>query len=205
MAVKESLKFNYFQIKSNITDETIDLRGGTPVIEYRESVFSPYVEVTGYLADTGNTVPDKDDSREAVGLLDGEFGEGTEEILFEIEDAQGKKVSFTKSSGLRLATVTSAKQSFQAQTYTLTAVGKEAFDNTMFLNRCRMQYSGKISKLVSNIFKYDLKSANEIDIDETMNTYHEWGNERYPFQMILDLQKLAIPILQTSEGKKATG
>ena len=205
MAVKESLKFNYFQIKSNITDETIDLRAGTPIIEYRESIFSPYVEVTGYLADTGNTVPDKDDSREAVGLLDGEFGEGTEEMLFEIEDAQGKKVSFTKSSGLRLATVTSAKQSFQAQTYTLTAVSKEAFDNTMFLNRCRMQYSGKISKLVSNIFKYDLKSANEIDIDETMNTYHEWGNERYPFQMILDLQKLAIPILQTSEGKKATG
>ena len=205
MAVKESLKFNYFQIKSNITDETIDLRAGTPVIEYRESVFSPYIEVTGYLADTGNTVPDKDDSREAVGLLDGEFGEGTEEMLFEIEDGQGKKVSFTKSSGLRLATVTSAKQSFQAQTYTLTAVGKEAFDNTMFLNRCRMQYSGKISKLVDTIFKRDLKSTNEIDIDPTINEYHEWGNERYPFQMILDLQKLAIPILQTSEGKKATG
>jgi len=205
MAVKESLKVNYFQIKSNITDQTIDLRAGTPVIEYRESIFSPYVEVTGYLADTGNTVPDKDDSREAVGLLDGEFGEGTEEILFEIEDAQGKKVSFTKSSGLRLATITSAKQSFQAQTYTLTAVGKEAFDNTMFLNRCRMQYSGKISKLVSDIFKKDLKSQNEIDIDETMNTYHEWGNERYPFQMILDLQKLAIPMLQTSDGKQATG
>jgi len=205
MAVKESLKFNYFQIKSNITDETIDLRAGTPIIEYRESIFSPYIEVTGYLADTGNTVPDKDDSKEAMGLLDGQFAEGTEEILFEIEDKNNKKVSFTKSSGLRLASVTSAKQSFQAQTYTITAVSKEAFDNTMFLNRCRMQYSGKISKLVDTIFKYDLKSKNEIDIDETMNTYHEWGNERYPFQMILDLQKLAIPILQTSEGKEATG
>ena len=205
MAIEQSLKFNYFQIKSNISEETIDLRAGTPVIEYRESVFSPYVEVTGYLADTGNTVPDKDDSREAVGLLDGEFGEGTEEIIFEIEDQKGKKVSFTKSSGLRLATVTSAKQSFQAQTYTLTAVGKEAFDNTLFLNRCRMQYSGKISKLVNTIFKRDLKSQNEIDIDETINEYHEWGNERYPFQMILDLQKLAIPSLQTSEGKSALG
>ncbi len=206
MAIEQSLKFNWFQIKSNITDETIDLRAGTPIVEYRESVFSPYVEVTGYLADTGNTVPDKDDSKEAVGLLDGEFGEGTEEIIFEIEDQKGKKVSFTKSSDLRLATITSAKQSFQAQTYTLTAVGKEAFDNTMFLNRCRMQYSGKISKLVNTIFKRDLKSQNEIDIDETINEYHEWGNERYPFQMILDLQKLAIPAsLQTSEGKNPVG
>ena len=206
MAVKQSLKFNYFQIKSNLTDETIDLRSGTPIIEYRESVFSPYVEVTGYLADTGNTVPDKDDSREAVGLLDGEFGEGTEEILFEIEDKNNKKVSFAKNVSLRLASVTSAKQSFQAQTYTITAVSKEAFDNTMFLNRCRMQYSGKISKLVDTIFKYDLKSKNEIEVDETINEYHEWGNERYPFQMILDLQKLAIPAsLQTSEGKNPVG
>ena len=46
----------------------------------------------------------------------------------------------------------------------------------------------------------------EIDIDETLNEYHEWGNERYPFEMILDLQKLAIPKeLQTSDGKNALG
>ena len=94
MAVKESLKFNWFEIKSNIDpEETIDLRAGTAMVEYRESVFSPYIEVTGYLADTGNTVPDKDEDGEAVGLLDGEFGTGTEEIVFEIEDAKGNKVS----------------------------------------------------------------------------------------------------------------
>ena len=206
MAIEQSFKFNWFQIKSNITDEIVDLRPGTARVEYRESIFSPYVEVTGYLADTGNTVPDKDDSKEAVGLLDGEFGEGTEEMIFEIEDQKGKRVSLVKDISLRLASVTSAKQSFQAQTYTITAVGKEAFDNTIFTNRCRMQYSGKISKLVSTIFKRDLKSQNEIDIEETLNEYHEWGNERYPFQMILDLQKLAIPAsVQTSEGKNPKG
>ena len=205
MSVKESLKFNYFQIKSNITDETIDLRAGTPVIEYRESVFSPYVEVTGYLADTGNTVQDTDDPDEAVGLLDGQFAEGTEEILFEIEDMKGNKVNLTNDKDLRLATLTSAKQSFQAQTFTLTAVGKEAFDNTLVNNRCTMQYSGKISTIVNTIFKRDLKSSHNIDIDETLNSIHEWGTKRYPFQMILELQKLAIPILQTSEGKKALG
>ena len=205
MAVKESLKVNYFQIKSNITDETIDLRAGTPIIEYRESIFSPYVEVTGYLADTGNTVQDTDDPDEAVGLLDGQFGEGTEEILFEIEDMKGNKVNLTHDKDLRLATLTSAKQSFQAQTFTLTAVGKEAFDNTLVNNRCTMQYSGKISDIVNSVFKRDLNSSHNIDIDPTMNTYHEWGNKRYPFQMILELQKLAIPVLTTSEEKPALG
>ena len=206
MALQESLKFNSFQIRSNLNpDETIDLKTGVALIEYRESVFSPYVEVTGYLADTGNTVQATDDPDEAVGLLDGQFGEGTEEILFEIEDMKGNKVNLTQTKDLRLATLTSAKQSFQAQTFTLTAVGKEAFDNTLVNNRCTMQYSGKISTIVNTIFKRDLKSSHNIDIDETMNTYHEWGTKRYPFQMILELQKLAIPILQTSEGKKALG
>ena len=208
MTEQSPLKFNWFEIKSNLNPEdTIDLRAGSPRIEYRESVFSPYVEVSAYLADTGNTVPDKDDPDEFVGLLDGEIAEGTEEIVFEIEDIKGNKVSLANEDGvdLRVATVTSAKQSFQAQTYTLTAVSKEAFDNTLVRNRCTMQYSGKISKIVSDIFKYDLKSPNPIDIDPTMNTYNEWGNKRYPFDMILDLQKLAIPILQTSDGKQATG
>jgi len=206
MTLQESLKFNSFQIRSNLNpDETIDLKTGVALIEYRESVFSPYVEVTGYLADTGNTVQATDDPDEAVGLLDGQFGEGTEEILFEIEDMKGNKVNLTQTKDLRLATLTSAKQSFQAQTFTLTAVGKEAFDNTLVNNRCTMQYSGKISTIVNTIFKRDLKSSHNIDIDETMNTYHEWGTKRYPFQMILELQKLAIPILQTSEGKKALG
>ena len=206
MALQESLKFNSFQIRSNLNpDETIDLKTGVALIEYRESVFSPYVEVTGYLADTGNTVQATDDPDEAVGLLDGQFAEGTEEILFEIEDMKGNKVNLTNDKDLRLATLTSAKQSFQAQTFTLTAVGKEAFDNTLVNNRCTMQYSGKISTIVNTIFKRDLKSSHNIDIDETMNTYHEWGTKRYPFQMILELQKLAIPILQTSEGKQSTG
>tara|TARA_E500000331_G_C17089985_1_gene640653 strand:+ start:442 stop:744 length:303 start_codon:yes stop_codon:yes gene_type:complete len=97
MALQESLKFNSFQIRSNLNpEETIDLKTGVALIEYRESVFSPYVEVTGYLADTGNTVQATDDPDEAVGLLDGQFGEGTEEILFEIEDMKGNKVNLTQ-------------------------------------------------------------------------------------------------------------
>ena len=206
MAVKEAFKFNSLEIKSNLTDERIDLRAGIGRVEYRESVFSPYIEVTAYVADTGNTVKDRNNPNEGLGLLDAEFGEGTEEIIFEIEDQKNNKVYLSSNASLRVASVTSAKQSFQTQTYTITAVGKEAFDNTLLVNRCRRQYSGKISQLVSDIFKKNLNSLNTIDIDETLNEYHEWGNERYPFEMILDLQKLAIPAgLQTSEGKDALG
>ena len=34
------LQFNKFEMKSNVDDTTVDLRGsGTPIIEYRESIF----------------------------------------------------------------------------------------------------------------------------------------------------------------------
>ena len=44
-----------------------------------------------------------------------------------------------------------------------------------------------------------------MNIDETLNEYHGFGQDRTPFEMILDLQKLAIPNLQTSKGKSAKG
>ena len=209
MAVEESLQFNIFEIQSNVDDKIIDLRAGTPRFEYRESVFSPYVEVTAYLVDTGNTVPSDDGSDSAVGLLEGGYCQGTENVLFQVQDKNGFRISLANEDGadLRLASVTNSKSSFQNQTYTITAVSKEAFDNTLLDNRCKMQYSGKISDIALIILKNDLKSVKWSDtfVDETLNEYHEFGKERYPFEMLLDLQKLAIPNLQTSAGKNSLG
>ena len=161
MAVEESLQFNIFEIQSNVDDKIIDLRAGTPRFEYRESVFSPYVEVTAYLVDTGNTVPSDDGSDSAVGLLEGGYCQGTENVLFQVEDKNGFRISLANKDGadLRLASVTNSKSSFQNQTYTITAVSKEAFDNTLLDNRCKIQYSGKISDIALIILKNDLKSV----------------------------------------------
>ena len=209
MAVEESLQFNVFEIHSNIDGQIIDLRAGTPRFEYRESVFSPYVELTAYIVDTGNTVPADDGSDSAIGLLEGGYCQGTEKVLFDIQDRNGFKVNLAHQDGadLRLSSVTSSKQSFQNQTYMVTAVSKEAFDNTLLDNRCKMQYSGKISDIALTILQKDLKSAKWRDtfVDETLNEYHEFGRDRYPFEMLLDIQQLAIPNLQTSDGQNSLG
>ena len=99
MAVEESLQFNVFEIHSNEDDKVIDLRAGTPRFEYRESVFSPYVEVTAYLVDTGNTVPTDDGSDSAIGLLEGGYCQGTEKVLFDIQDRNGFKVNLAHEDG----------------------------------------------------------------------------------------------------------
>ena len=151
----ESLKFNMFEMYSNVDDSvSVSLMGsGNPVIEYRESVFMPYVEIVAHIIDTGNTLPADDGADEGIGLLDAGLAQGTETILFSIQDAQGHKIDLTNKYDLRLASVTSESQSFKREVFTLTIVSAEAFNNTLVENRCTGQYSGSISTIVTALLK----------------------------------------------------
>ena len=211
-SVETPFIYNALAIRANVGEKVgnsedgralIDLRMGNPIIEYRESVFMPYVEVMAFIVDTGNTVPADDGTQSSIGLLDAEIAQGTEEVFFSIEDQKGTRIDLPN---LRLATISNMKQSFQNQTYTLTAVSKEAFDNTLLENRCRSKYSGKISDIAKAIIKTNLKSNKRIDVGKgTINEYHEWGDNKYPFELLLDIQKLSIPNIQVSDGKTAKG
>ena len=95
----ESLKFNMFEMFANrkreldlgetTGREAVSLMGsGNPVIEYRESVFMPYVEIVAHIIDTGNTLPADNGADEGIGLLDAGLAQGTETILFSIEESE---------------------------------------------------------------------------------------------------------------------
>ena len=203
-----ALQFNRFEMKSNENDKTVDLRGsGNPIIEYRESVFMPYVEITAYIVDTGNTLPADDGTGAGVGLLEDGFGQGTETVLFNIEDERGNKINLARDTDLRVASVLGDYQAFKNSSFVLKIVSKEAFDNTLLKNRCNQKFSGKVSAIARAIVKENLKSpkAGSMNIDETLDEYHAWGQDRTPFEMLLDMQKLGIPNIQTSKGKTAMG
>ena len=207
MTIK-SLQFNKFEMKSNTDDTTVDLRGsGTPIIEYRESIFMPYVEITAYIIDTGNTLPANDGADSGIGLLDAGLAQGTETILFNIEDEFGNKINFTRNDDLRVASVIGNEQGFKSNSFQLKIVSKEAFDNTLLKNRCNNKFSGRISDIARAIIRENLKSPKwqSMNTDETLNDYHAWGEDRTPFEMLLDMQLLAIPNIQTSKGKTARG
>ena len=207
MTIK-SLQFNKFEMKSNTDDTTVDLRGsGTPIIEYRESIFMPYVEITAYIIDTGNTLPADDGADSGVGLLDAGLAQGTETILFNIEDEFGNKINFTRNDDLRVASVMGNEQGFSSNSFQLKIVSKEAFDNTLLKTRCNNKFSGRISDIARAIIRENLKSPKwqSMNTDETLNEYHDWGEDRTPFEFLLQLQQLAIPNIQTSQGKTARG
>ena len=192
MAVfKESIQFNRFEIYSNENSADIaDIRSGTPRIEYRESVFLPYVMITAAIVDTGYGFNANDGSGKTIGLLEKIKCQGTENVVFEIEDEIGNKISL---KDLRVATTSHITQSFKNTSFILSAVSKEAYDNTLLDNRCRASYGAKISDVVQKIIVQNLKSNKTLDIDETLDEYYGSGEDRYPFEMILDLQKISIP------------
>ena len=217
----ESLKFNMFEMFANrkreldvgetTGRESVSLMGsGNPVIEYRESVFMPYVEIVAKIIDTGNTLPAKDGTNAGVGLLEAGLAQGTETILFSIEDAQGHKIDLTNKYDLRLASVTGESQSFKREVFTLTIVSAEAFNNTLVENSCTGQYSGSISTIVTALLKDNLKSPKQAInpkakipdqmMDDSLNEYHAWGNDDYPFELILKLQQLAIPNIAVNKN-----
>ena len=203
-----ALQFNKFEMKSNVSDRTVDLRGnGNPIIHYRESVFMPYIEITAYIVDTGNTLPADDGTDAGVGLLDDGFAQGTETILFNIEDEKGNKINLSRDTDLRVSSVIGDYQAFKNSSFQLKIVSKEAFDNTLLQNRCNQKFSGKISSIARAIIKENLKSpkASSMNVDETLDDYHAWGQDRTPFEMLLDIQQLGIPNIQTSKGKTAKG
>ena len=216
-----ALQFKQFLITSNSEidpatgeNKTVDLRSGTPRFEYRESVFLPYVEITAYGVDTGNTLPADDGTDAGVGLLDSGFGQGTETVQFSIEDAKGNRINLSRDNDLRVGAWSNDHQGFKSNSYKITIVSKEAFDNTLLKNRCGggeektdMKYSGRISDIARAIIRENLKSPKwqSMNVDETLDEYHAFGQDRTPFEMILDLQQLSIPNLQTSKGKSSKG
>ena len=204
MGSKESITFNKFEVYSNEGKGSVDLRSGTPRIEYRESVFLPYVSVTCAIVDTGNSFDANDGSGSAIGLLEAIKCQGTEKVLLNIEDGEGNKIDLSKDTDLRVSNTSHIIQSFKSTSFILTMVSKEAFDNTLLDNRVRRRFDAKISEIAKIILKQDLKTEKNInDIDETINDLHQFGGDRYPFEMLLDIQKLAIPNIPNAKGKMA--
>ena len=130
--------------------------------------------------------------------------QGTETVLFNIEDGRGNKIRLDKDTDLRTDITNTVSESFKKTSFIMTAVSKEAYDNTLLETRCRTSYTGKISDIAQTIIKQTLKSNKKIFVDDTENTLKgEYGKDRFPFQMLLDLQKLSIPDIQNAKGKMA--
>ena len=196
-------QFNKFQIFSNEdSSKSVDVRAGNPVIEYRESVFVPYVTISVALVDSGHGVPDGENT---VSLLEGIKCQGTEKVLFNIEDNKGNKLKLDHNDDLRISGVKSVHQSSTGQAMVVNIVSKEVFDNTLLDTRCTDRYEGQISSVVKDIIEDNLGSdkISHWNIDDTINVIRRWGNSMDPFKLISILMKIGVPNVPDATGSMA--
>jgi hypothetical protein len=197
---KASLTVNKFEIKSNSNGKTFDIAKGdaqkgipgkTPVIEYRESVLTPFVEIKTVLVDEGTAIPDGEGYTD---VMNGLKICGTEEVKFQITDGAGNTIRLTNSNDLRLGKPGVTLQAYKSNRTELVIYSKEVFDDTLLQNEVTSKLEGKISEAVSRILKDNLKSNKSLQIDQTTNKVeNEIGDARRPFDVILGLQEKAIP------------
>ena len=62
MGSKTAVKFNQFEVTANQSSNSVDLRGGTPIVQYYESIFMPYIVIDFSIIDSGDTLSDKNGS-----------------------------------------------------------------------------------------------------------------------------------------------
>lgn len=212
---KRPLKVDKFEITSNSNGKTFDISRGdpdngvpgkTPRIEYRESVFTPFVEITTVIVDQGTAVSDDGDGYTSV--MEGLEIEGGEVVKFKITDGTGRSLDLSGNDDLRLQQPGITMQAYKGTQTTLTIVSKEVLDNTLLKNNVTEKLEGKISDVVSRILANNLRSGKTRQIDETIEgVNNEFGESRRPFDIILDLQPLAVPSsvsgISNTQGKCA--
>lgn len=207
---KASLTINKFEIKSNSNGKVFDIAkgdnangipgkiGGT--IEYRESVFTPFVQIKTVIVDEGTAISDGDGF---VGVLEGLKIAGTEEVKFQITDGIGNSINLTGTDDLRLSKPGVTLQAYKSSQTELVIYSKEVFDNTLLDNNVVQKLDGKISDAATRVLSQDLKTKKSIQVDRTINESGRFGLKRRPFDVMLELQQQAIPDISGARGKMA--
>ena len=193
---KEAATANLFEISSTSGGSSFDVRTGAPRIEYRESMIDDTIRISAAIVDTGQSGVS---AAEALKL------QGGEKVSFKYTDGAGNVLDFSDGNSLRLSHKNFEIKSFKSSSFIAQIVSKEFLDNKLLENRVERRYSGKISKTVKDILEKDLKTDKDIFVGDTLNNFADYGLFKEPFEVILELQPMAIPNVQGAKGGKTAG
>ena len=201
LSSKESVNLLVYEIVSNEGGDAYSILGGSPRVEYRESVFLPYYSISSGLIDSGFTGTATDGTGRTINIVDIMKLQGTEAVRFHMSDSRGNEIKVLDDDKLRLNVNESQVQGSKSLSLALNSISKEGFDDCLLDNRCRTSYAGKISDIVVQILRQNLKYSGDIYVDLTKKDYQEFGLDRTPFDFIRKLQRLAVPNM----SKKTAG
>ena len=191
--------YRKLEVFSNENDDSVDIRGGVPVLEYRESVLSPYITIDLSIIDAGTAIQAKDGSRGTIGLLESIKLQADEKFKMILEDQYGNKIDLSEDTDLKIGKTSFATTNNRQSMVAIRVVSKEAYDNTLLENRMVDSYLGKGDEIIEEALK-SLKTEKELFADTTQNDIQFNGDKMRPFDMCLEVQKVSIPAGIKSAG-----
>ena len=188
----KSLNHKVLEVFSNENEDSVDLRAGVPVLEYRESVLCPYITVDMTIIDTGTATNSKDGSKGTIGILESIKLQGTEKFKLKLEDQFGNQIDLSGDNDLRVGKTVFAGKGIRESSCSIRVVSKEAFDNTLVERRMTDSYIGKADVLITQALR-NLGTGKILSSESSENEIQFNGDNRYPFEMCLDVQKVSVP------------
>ena len=188
----KSLNHRILEVFSNENEDSVDLRAGVPVLEYRESVLCPYITVDMTIIDSGTATNSKDGSKGTVGILESIKLQGTETFKLKLEDQFGNQIDLSGDNDLRVGKTVFAAKGVRESSCSIRVVSKEAFDNLLIENRMTSAYIGKADVLITEALR-SLGTEKILSSESSENEIYFNGDKRYPFEMCLDVQKVSVP------------
>tara|TARA_R100001510_G_C7652462_1_gene210304 strand:+ start:547 stop:1845 length:1299 start_codon:yes stop_codon:yes gene_type:complete len=186
----QPLKHKELQVFSNEDDRFVEIQAGVPLIEYRESVLCPYIIIDISVIDTGSALP-AEKSRGTIGLLESIKLQGTEKFKLKLEDMNGNRIDLSDDNDLRVAKTVIGKTGVRESSCFVRVVSKEAFDNCLNERRMVDNYIGKGDDIIFQALR-NLGTEKNRFFDTTKNEIQFNGDNRYPFEMCLDVQKVSV-------------
>ena len=187
-------------------DREVSLEGKTTSFDYYESLLSPNVTATMTFVDTGNAIEDLNEGRGRRGTIYNSLPiTGGESIKFKISSRLG-----VLENTLKVNTAINLNQESQRESVALSLVSKEGLENHNIVTS--EKHNGNIGVSVKRILKnkFNLRD-DDIDVDETSNSYSFTGKNDTPFDLMLYLASVSNApspsnpgyfFYQTKEGYK---
>ena len=188
----KSLNHRILEVFSNENEDSVDLRAGVPVLEYRESVLCPYITIDMTIIDSGTATKSKDGSKGTVGILESIKLQGTETFKLKLEDQFGNQIDLSGDNDLRVGKTVFAGKGVRESSCSIRVVSKEAYDNTLVERRMTSNYIGKADVLITQALR-NLGTEKILSSESSENEIQFNGDNRYPFEMCLDVQKVSVP------------
>jgi hypothetical protein len=188
----KSLNHKVLEVFSNENEDSVDLRAGVPVLEYRESVLCPYITVDMTIIDSGTATNSKDGSKGTIGILESIKLQGTEKFKLKLEDQFGNQIDLSGDNDLRVGKTVFAGKGVRESSCSIRVVSKEAYDNTLVERRMTDSYIGKADVLITQALR-NLGTEKILSSESSENEIQFNGDNRYPFEMCLDVQKVSVP------------